>query len=138
MSDVRARVAYDYNYACDTIVIYKPGREILEWQQGRGVWQPLDRRVDLQEPPAQKLVIYDEEVLRALYEALADHFGGSGHDTRALRKDYEHEKGRVDRLIDGLLDQPQAVMVNGEHILVSRGNGGIVHMNHETGEHVDG
>lgn len=43
------------------------------------------------------------DVARALYEALADHFGHSGHDTRALRKDYEAERARVDRLIDAAI-----------------------------------
>ena len=40
-----------------------------------------------------------EDEARALYEALADHFGHSGNDTRALRRDYEAERARVDRLI---------------------------------------
>jgi hypothetical protein len=137
MGDVRARVQYDPRYLADSIIIYKPGQEVVVWENGHAHWRPMDRRVDMENPPVDKLVVTDEEVLRALYEALADHFGGSGHDTRALRKDYEHEKGRVDKLIDGLLDQPQAVMVNGEHILVARGNGSMVHMNHETGEHVE-
>ena len=39
------------------------------------------------------------DVARALYEALADHYGHSGHDTRALRKDYDAERARVDMLI---------------------------------------
>ena len=39
------------------------------------------------------------DAARALYEALADHFGHSGHDTRALRRDYDAERGRVDKLI---------------------------------------
>lgn len=43
------------------------------------------------------------DVARALYEALADHFGHSGHDTRALRKDYEAERARVDKLIDAAI-----------------------------------
>jgi hypothetical protein len=40
-----------------------------------------------------------EDVARAIYEALADHFGHSGHDTRALRRDYEAERKRVDLFI---------------------------------------
>lgn len=40
-----------------------------------------------------------EEAARAIYEALADHFGHSGHDTRTLRRDYEAERKRVDNLI---------------------------------------
>lgn len=43
------------------------------------------------------------DVARAMYEALADHFGHSGNDTRALRKDYDAERQRVDRLIGNLI-----------------------------------
>lgn len=45
-----------------------------------------------------------EDVARALYEALADHFGHAGHDIRALWKDYEGERGRVDRMINFLIE----------------------------------
>lgn len=44
-----------------------------------------------------------EDIARAMYEALAEHFGHSGHDTRALRKDYDAERARVDRMLDHLL-----------------------------------
>ena len=36
---------------------------------------------------------------RALYEGLAEFFGHAGHDTRALRKDYDAERARVDKFI---------------------------------------
>lgn len=39
------------------------------------------------------------EMALALYVALADHFGHSGNDTRALRRDYEAERARVDKFI---------------------------------------
>lgn len=48
------------------------------------------------------------EAARALYEALADHFGHGGHDARALRRDYEAERKRVDRFIDHLAARGQA------------------------------
>jgi hypothetical protein len=41
---------------------------------------------------------------RAIYEALADYFGHSGHDTRALRRDYDSERARVDKLISHLIE----------------------------------
>ena len=46
----------------------------------------------------------DQDAARALYEALADHFGHGGTDTRALRRDYEAERKRVDKMIDTVLD----------------------------------
>lgn len=49
-----------------------------------------------------------ENVARALLDALSAHFGGTS-DTRQLRSDFEHERGRVDRLITHLTkDNPRA------------------------------
>lgn len=48
-----------------------------------------------------------EDDARAIYEALADHFGHNGHDTRALRRDYDAERGRVDKLIAHLTGGPR-------------------------------
>jgi hypothetical protein len=73
-------------------------RETLSWKPvavvtTTGPTEPLDEAW-LQLP---------EDDLRALYEALADHFGHSGHDVRALRRDYDAERGRVDKLIENLV-----------------------------------
>lgn len=40
-----------------------------------------------------------EDAARAIYEALADHFGSPSNDTRALRRDYDAERARVDKFI---------------------------------------
>lgn len=40
-----------------------------------------------------------EDMLRALHQALLRHFNGAD-DARMLRKDYEAERARVDKLID--------------------------------------
>lgn len=53
------------------------------------------------------------DAARALYEALADHFGHGGHDTRALRRDYDAERKRVDLLIDNLTGHPRVVVAGG-------------------------
>lgn len=45
------------------------------------------------------------EAARALYEALAEHFGHAGHDARALRRDYEAERKRVDTFISHLTER---------------------------------
>lgn len=45
---------------------------------------------------------------RALNDALTRHFGGSA-DSRTLRKDYEAERARVDRLIGSLMDRPVVI-----------------------------
>lgn len=54
------------------------------------------------EPAASPLRL-EQDMARALYEALADHFGHAGHDIRALRKDYDAERARVDKFIEKFL-----------------------------------
>lgn len=72
-------------------------RDLFQWEA------PSLKRYDAGEVAAEPgdadwLRLQDEDA-RALYEALADYFGHAGHDTRALRKDYDAERGRVDGLI---------------------------------------
>lgn len=50
----------------------------------------------IQTEPALKL---DDDLARALLDALAAHYGGTS-DTRQLRRDYEAERARVDRLLE--------------------------------------
>lgn len=59
-------------------------------------WQPVDP--DATSPPT---ITIPDEVARALLDALSAHYGGTG-DTRALRRDYDAERARVDRLITAL------------------------------------
>jgi len=101
---VRARVEYDAQFFGVRAVIGAAG--------GLRVW-PLETgpsRVFVQ--PGEQAVVpegsteylrLNEEEARALYEALADYFGGTGHDTRALRRDYDDERKRVDRLTDAVV-----------------------------------
>ena len=50
-------------------------------------------------PPFLRL---DEDMARELLDALAAHFGGTS-EVQTLRKDYLHERGRVDKMIDHLI-----------------------------------
>lgn len=60
-------------------------------------WEDLpDIPVDV----APTIRLGDSEA-RAILEALARHYGGAD-DTRALRRDYDAERKRVDRLTDSL------------------------------------
>lgn len=72
-------------------------------------WQPVEvtvRTEDMQHsvPDDDVWLRIPDEDARALYEGLADYFGHGGHDTRALRRDYDAERGRVDRFIAYLTD----------------------------------
>lgn len=91
--------------------------QIAVWvdMPGRGVWYPNDNTGDtLQgggrwvqpENPAVNVpptLLLDDEVARVLLDALAEYYGGTG-SVRTLRADMEHERKRVDKLIDRLLD----------------------------------
>lgn len=93
-------------------------RAVVEWDRGlRGVrlavardrshiaWGPTSIVAHSEDGQAgdDAWLTLDEDDARAIYEALADWFGHAGHDTRALRKDYDAERGRVDRLINNLI-----------------------------------
>lgn len=45
----------------------------------------------------------DEDVAKALYEALSRYYG-STQDTKQLRKDYDAERARVDKLIGAIIN----------------------------------
>lgn len=53
-----------------------------------------------------------EDLAKTLLESLAEYFGGTG-DTRMLRRDYDAERARVDRLMDRMC-QPPIYVVGGE------------------------
>lgn len=76
-------------------------RQLLTWSAGE-VRDITDAPAAYSEPDPESFLNIQEDDARALYEALADYFGHAGHDIRALRKDYDAERKRVDRLIDHL------------------------------------
>jgi len=75
--------------------------DVLQWER------PAVKRYSGEgaatEPSETDWLTLSDDDARALYEALADHFGHSGHDTRSLRKDYDAERKRVDDLIRHLI-----------------------------------
>ena len=74
--------------------------KVVRWDSIDGFGFPTVTDLDpRQEAPDSAGLRLPEVLARALYEALADHFGHSGHDTRALRKDYDAERARVDKFI---------------------------------------
>lgn len=45
----------------------------------------------------------DDDSARAVYEALAEHYGHGTNDVRALRRDHDAERARVDKLTDAVI-----------------------------------
>lgn len=83
---------------------YGDRREMLHWPP-LTVSTVTEAEANI-EPDDSVWLRLPEADARALYDALADHFGHSGHDTRALRRDYDAERARVDRLIGAVTKEP--------------------------------
>lgn len=67
--------------------------------------QLVDRQSAGTELDDKAWLYLDEEVARAIYEALADHFGHTINDVRTLRRDYLDERARVDKFIDATISK---------------------------------
>lgn len=101
-----SRVEYDPRYLDDRVIASDgDGKRLGVSDRGVLTWVGGDQP----EVDYPFLRFHDDDVARALYEALANYFGGTGHDTRALRKDYDAERERVDKMIDHLLARPTVV-----------------------------
>ncbi len=68
-----------------------------------GVLQWVDVALGAYSEPTLRL---PDEIARVLLDALHRHYAGTT-DARALRADYDHERKRVDRLINALIEPPQ-------------------------------
>lgn len=75
---------------------------------GRIEVRPLTEQDAMTTPLDDTWLRLPEDDARAIYEALADHFGHAGHDIRALRRDHDAERRRVDKLIDALIPRAGA------------------------------
>lgn len=82
--------------------------QVADRAAGGSVFQlawPAPERRPVQEGhamPGASLVL-DDGLGRALLDALAEHYGNTSGG-RQQRGDYEHERGRVDKLINHLMD----------------------------------
>lgn len=99
---IRAYVARDFRRfgGCSIWLVHRQ-RGLLRPGVNDGLvndsWEPLDETTD--RPPSLML---DDEMARVLLDALAAYFGGTG-DVQALRRDYDAERKRVDKMIDALI-----------------------------------
>lgn len=103
MSD-RYRVAIQGDFMRMRLAVrigQEQGHEFAVRDFGESVIHMVDRET-VPDPELQPLWLAEDEA-RALYEALADYFGHTGNDGRALRRDYEDERKRVDRLIGAVI-----------------------------------
>lgn len=100
-----AHVRDDWHYDGVKVAIIREHhgqRQLLTWSMGEiHTLGESDGSRTLEDAHESYLHLQEDDA-RALYEALADHFGHAGHDIRALRKDYDAERGRVDKFITHL------------------------------------
>lgn len=90
-----------------------PRRMILRFEQDETVG-PVERWDPVEQPGARidPTMRIGQDEARALLDALTRHFHGA-EDTRALRRDYDHERKRVDQLI-GKLGQITSALAGSE------------------------
>lgn len=73
---------------------------------------PVIRWEDVPDPPIQQIIPptirFGDREARAILEALSNHYGGA-EDTRALRRDYDAERKRVDNLTESLASIAQSL-----------------------------
>lgn len=96
---IRAQVAEDWSRFGIAVLISQhteDGKRIatLHFNDGIASWDPPPTGT----APIDPTLRLDHEEANALLVALTNHYQGVD-DQRALRKDYDHERGRVDKLI---------------------------------------
>lgn len=75
-----------------------PGRGVWRPGDGGGTWTPVTDPAVAVDPT----FVLDDELARVLLDGLAEYYGGTG-SVRTLRADLEHERKRVDKMIDNLI-----------------------------------
>lgn len=105
MSDeTRAHVKGDWvrDGVAIAIVTHRRGdghNVVRQWTDVYREYEPHEAISDHEDGGNADWLRIPEREARALYESLAEHFGHTGNDVRALRRDYEAERGRVDKFI---------------------------------------
>lgn len=100
--EYRAHVSHDHaRFGIALTLINRRGERISLGQPTDITFQDTDPGIYMPEPTMR----IPDSLGRALLDALTAHYGGAT-DTRTLRKDYEAERARVDRLIGMIGPQP--------------------------------
>lgn len=97
----RARAEYDPMYDKVRVSVSPEQGVIMHWGMPTMV-RSMDGQA-MVEPSADAYLPLQEDVARAIYEALGRYFGGDAVDARRLRADYDAERKRVDKFIDAAI-----------------------------------
>lgn len=99
---VKAHARWDISGVHVTVGWETPdGYRVRDFSAGR---EYVDVPANQLPPQGVELPLTDAEA-RGLYEALADYYGHTSVSAAALRKDYDAERARVDRLIAHLTSE---------------------------------
>ena len=102
--DPRAYIERDF--ARDTLRIHlavRTGDNRMHILDGNGVIHTREpNEAAAYNPDERAFLTLPDNLARALLDALAAHFGGTS-EVQTLRKDYLHERGRVDKVLDYLI-----------------------------------
>lgn len=101
-----AKAEYDYRHFAVGLFIGRRSGEYLTTFDFSNVQATTESRSESERSygtaPDPRLFL-TEEAARALYDALGELYGFPANNAQSLRKDYEHEKQRVDKFIDKFL-----------------------------------
>jgi hypothetical protein len=104
---IRAYVSDDnYGIGVQVAIVLRAGddersraTQIMRFRDGIEQWEELPE-IAVTSGPTLRL---DHDSARALLDGLSRYFDGA-EDTRALRHDYDSERGRVDKLTDAVIE----------------------------------
>lgn len=102
MRGAKAKAVYDPAIDAVSLSISPYPGAVFTWSQRQ--LEIVDTSQGAEAPTGTKLHL-EEDVCRALYEALGRYFGGDVVDARRLRADYDAERGRVDKFIAALIER---------------------------------
>lgn len=94
----KARAEYDFERDGVTIYVRATQNIALSFNTTRVFVEDPAALVPDLEPLRLEL-----DVARAVYEALSEFFGGSHTDARMLRRDYDAERKRVDKMLEWMM-----------------------------------
>lgn len=99
MSEWQAKVAEDWQNFGVRIMWMRDLPGVREVSDGKTVWTVTDNATAVAEDRTLHL---NEDMARSLLAALLKHYNGAD-DARMLRKDYDAERARVDKLTDAVM-----------------------------------
>lgn len=101
-SPAKAKAEFDMARGGVRIIVSPEPGVLLLWEPA--TYKREDPQTAAMTEPHEAWLPLREDVARAVYEALAEYYGHDVVNARQLRRDYEAERKRVDKLIDATIN----------------------------------